>query len=265
VRSTRVVAIAAVVVLVALVAGAIALASGATVTPTVTPSHLEVGAGPPTTATGLLTYSDSNGITVDGTCAFDFADGTADLDASVTLSVITVRVGARLVDRVIYFSVPEFASLIGAQWASTSALHGPARLEDLAVALRHPDLDRLHPRTRVVTTGAGGTTTTTMGFGEVHVGFANALPFPLPSQGVLTVAITTGPSGQLYDVDLRLVAVGDTVRLGYEATGYDVPVAITAPPPDQVRRLTPARAKAIFGTDTATLQHLLAGLHHLAG
>jgi hypothetical protein len=264
VRSTRVVGIAAIVILVALVAGAVVLVATAQSSPTVVPSHLDVGAGPPSTATALLTYSDSNGVKVRGDCAFDFPAGAADVQATATLSVVSVSVEARLVDRALYFYVPQFASLVGAPWISTTALHGPARLEDLATALRHPDLSRLHPVTKETVT-TDGRTTTTMHFGVVHVAFAHELPISVPGEGLLTVVVTTGAQGQLLDVGVTLAAPGDTVHLGFLVTGYDVPVSITAPPPDQVAELTATRASELFGADAATLQHLLSDLHHVVG
>ena len=264
-RSTRVIAVAAVVVFVALVASAVVLADAAPGAPRVVTSDLVVGAGPPTTATGILTYSDSNGITIRASCALDFVDGTANVSATASLSVVTVSAEARLVDRAIYLELPQFASLVGSPWVSTGALDGPARLEDLARTMRHPELSALHPTSRTVVHAPSGATTTTMGFGVVNVPFASELPISVPSPARLTVTVTTGTQGQLLRVAAGLRAPGDVVLVGFVVTGYDVPVSIAPPPPGDVVVLTPATARALFGTDAGTVDRLLRGLRRVAG
>ena len=264
-RATRVITVAAIAVLLALVTTAVTLAASGTGAPEVIPSNLVVGAGPPRTATGILTFTSSAGVSISGTCAFDFAAGSADVVATASLSIVTATVEARLADRTLYLNVEQFASLVGAPWVSTGALHGPARLDALAGALRHPDLARLHPRSHVLTSGPGAQTTQTMSFGTVHLPSTANLPISLPRVATLTVAVTTGAQGQVLAVAARLSNPGDDVRVTFQATGYNVPVSIVAPPASEVAPLTDARARAIFGTDTRGIERWLGELRRAVG
>jgi hypothetical protein len=266
VRASRVISVVAVALLIALVAGAITLVASAPGATAIVPSHLVVSDGPPTTATGIFTYTTSTGISVTADAAFDFATGAAEVTATASLSIVTSTVEARLVDRTLYLNVAQFASVVGAPWVSAGAMRGPVRLEALAEALRHPDLSRLHPmRARVVRSPVTDATTTTMSFGVVHLPSTAGLPITLPTVAKLSAAVTTGSQGQLLDATVHLANPGDDVRLDFEVTGYDVPVAIAAPAPSDVVPLTSTRAQAIFGTNADSIERVLRALRHVIG
>jgi hypothetical protein len=259
VRTTKVIGVAAVAVLVALVAGAVVLAATGNATTTVPASSVVVGAGPPTTATVELTYASSNGISITADGALDFANDAADVSATASLSIVTATVEARLSDRTLYLHVPQFASLVGAPWVSTGQLGGPSRLDELAAAMRHPDLARLHPKRRTVVRTSGGTVTT-MSFGAVHLPSTAGLPVTLPSVAVVTATVVTGTQGQLLSAAALLVSHGQTVKLTLRVTGYNAPVHVTAPPASDVVVLTGARERAIFGTNAPGIARALRGL-----
>jgi hypothetical protein len=263
VRATRVITVAAIALLVALVASAVTLAATAPGPAQIVPSRLVVGAGPPTTATGVVTITSSSGISITADGAFDFPAGTADVTATASLSIVTATSEVRLADRALYLNVAPFASLIGAPWVTTGSLHGAARLDALADALRHPDLARLHPKHRVVVHAPGGTTTTTMAFGRVHLPSTAGLPIALPRAAALTVVVTTGAQGQVLAVAVHLANPGDDVRLTARVTGYGVPVSVVAPPASEVAPLDGRRARAIFGTDAQGIERRLGQLRRL--
>jgi hypothetical protein len=262
VRATRVIAVATVAVFAALVASAVTLAATAPSTAGVVPSHLVVGAGPPATATGVATFSSSTGVSVDATCAFDFTTGAADVTATASLSIVTAMVEVRLADRALYLNVQQFASLIGAPWVTTGSLHGPARLDVLASALRHPDLARLHAKSRAVTS-RHGEKTTTLSFGRVHLPSTSGLPISLPRVAALTLAVTTGAQGQVLEIAVHLANPGDDVRLTFQVTGYNVEVSIAPPPSREVAPLDGVRARAIFGIDAQGIQQRLGELRRV--
>lgn len=259
-RAPRVIAIAAVVVLGALVASAVTLVANGNGAAQIVPSHLVVGPGPPTTATGVLTFTSSAGVSVSADCALDFATGSADVTATASLSIVTATVEARLVDATVYLNVEHFASLIGAPWVSTGSLHGPVRLDALATALRHPDLARLHPKARVVASAPGAGTRTTLSFGAVHLPSTANLPISLPSVAVVTAVVTTGAQGQVLAVAVHLANPSNDVRVTFQVTGYNVPVSIVPPAPSEVAPLTDARARAIFGIDASGIVRRLGEL-----
>lgn len=261
-RSSRVIAVAAVAVLAAMVVTAVALAASGPSTPTVTAASVAVGPGAPTTATGVLTYASSQGISVSADWSVDFATDAADVTATASLSIVTATLEARLADRTLYLYLPQFSSLIGAPWATTGALRGPAELDPLATVLRHPDLARLHPEHRVTVTTATGATTT-MTFRDVHLPSTAGLPITLPRVAQVTAVVRTGTEGQLLSLGVRLVGTDQTVRLGLLLTGYNVPVTVTAPPPGDVVTLTPSKERAIFGTNTASIAHELRSLRRV--
>jgi hypothetical protein len=262
VRSTRVIAVAAVVVLVALVASAVTLASTGSGKPKVTVADVAVGPGPPTTATGVLTYASSSGISISADCAFDFAEGAAEVTATASLSIVTATVEARVVDDTFYLQVPQFASLVGAPWVSTGELGGPTRLDALAAQLRHPDLARLHP-TRRVTTTSSGRTTTTMSFGLVHLPSTAGLPISLPRTATVTAIVVTGSQGQLLAAGARLVSASGTDTIAFSVTSYNGSVEIATPAPADVAVLTGAKERAIFGTNAPGIARALRGLRHV--
>ena len=198
-RTTRIIAVAAVVVLVALVASAVTLAATGSSPTEVAAASVAVGPGPPRTATGVLTYSSSSGITITADCAFDFEKGAADVTATASLSIVTATVEARLATDTFYLHVPQFASLVGAPWVSTGELGGPTRLDALATAMRRPDLSRLHAKRRVSVRRVGGATTT-LSFGLVHLPSTAGLPISLPGTAAVTAAVMTGDQGQLLAV-----------------------------------------------------------------
>jgi hypothetical protein len=260
VRAPKVIAIAAVAVLAALVASAITLAANGTGAVQVVPSHLVVGPGPPATATGVLTFTSSAGVTVTADCALDFAKGAADVTATASLSIVTATVEARLVDATVYLNVQQFASLIGAPWISTGSLHGPVRLDALATALRHPDLTTSHAIRRQVAPLPGHATRTTLSFGTVHLPSTAHLPIVLPRVANVTAAVITGSQGQVLSIEVHLANPVNDVRLTFQVTGYDVPVSIAPPPEGEVAPLTNARAQAIFGTDAGGIVRRLGEL-----
>ena len=259
-RSSRVIASTAVAVLVALVAGAVALAASGSGAVQVVPSRLVVGAGPPRTATGVLTYSSNAGISISATCELDFAAGTADVTATASLSIVTATLEARLAERTLFLNVAQFSSLVGANWLSSGALGGAVRLEGLAREMRHPDLARLHAKRRVVTHAADGSTTTAMSFGAVDLPTTSDLPVSLPGEANVTATVTTGASGQLLAATAHLANPSDDVRLSFTVTGYNVPVTVTAPARSGVAQLTSPRARSIFGTNAAGIERLVRGL-----
>lgn len=261
-RSTRIIAVAAVVVLAALVAGAVTLAATTTSPPRVTAASVVVGTGPPTTATGVLTYSSSSGISISADCAFDFAAGTADVTATASLSIVTATVEARLATDTLYLHVPQFASLVGAPWVSTGQPGGPTRLDELAATMRRPDLSRLHAA-RHVLVHSDGSATTTLSFGLVHLPSSAGLPISLPATAVVTATVVTGSQGQLLEAAAALVGHNETVKVHFLVTGYNVPVAISAPEPSDVVVLSPSKERAIFGTNAPAIGRDLRGLRRL--
>jgi hypothetical protein len=262
VRSTRIIAGAAVVVLVALVASAVTLASTDSGQPKVSVADVAVGAGPPTTATGVLTYSSTSGISISADWAFNFTESAAELTATASLSIVTATVEARVADDSFYLHVPQFASLVGAPWVSTGELGGPTRLDALATQLRHPDLARLHP-TRRVTTHTSAGTTTTMSFGLVHLPSTAGLPISLPRTATVTATVVTGTQGQLLAAGARLVSPSQTDVLAVSVTSYNAPVEIAGPASGDVVVLTAKKERAIFGTNAQGIAHALRGLRHV--
>jgi hypothetical protein len=262
VRSTRIIAVAAVVVLIALVASAVTLAATSSSPTQVAAASVAVGPGPPTTATGTLVYSSSSGVTISADFAFDFEKDAADVTATASLSIVTATVEARLAMDTFYLHVPQFASLVGAPWVSTGELGGPTRLDALATAMRRPDLSRLHAKRRVTVRSAGGATTT-LSFGLVHLPSTSGLPISLPSTARVTATVVTGDQGQLLSVAALLVGRSRTDKLGLRVTGYNVPVDVTAPAPSDVVVLSGSRERAIFGTNAPGIARALAGLRHL--
>jgi hypothetical protein len=262
VRTTRVIAVATIIIFVALVVTAVTLAATGPSSPGVVASRLVVGPGPPRTATGVAEFTSSSGVSVSANAAFDFRSGSADVVATASLSIVTATVEVRLADRALYLNVASFASLIGAPWVTTGSLHGPARLEVLARALRHPDLARLHPERRVVV-HAPGTTTTLLSFGRVHLPSTAGLPISLPRVAALTVAVTTGTQGQVLTIAVYLHGTGQDDRLTFEVTGYNVPVTVVAPPAHLVVPLDSAKARAIFGIDAQGIEQRLGELRRV--
>jgi hypothetical protein len=262
VRSTRIIAGAAVVVLVALVASAVTLASTDSVQPTASVAGVAVGPGPPTTATGVLTYSSSSGISISADWAIDFTEGAADVTATASLSIVTATIEARVAEDTLYLHIPQFASLVGAPWVSTGELDGPTRLDALAEQLRHPDLARLHPRHRV-TTQTGARTTTTMSFGVVHLPSTAGLPISLPRTATVTATVVTGTQGQLLAAGARLVGPSQTDTLAISVTSYNAAVEIAAPAPGDVALFTPREERAVFGTNAPGVDRALGALRHV--
>ena len=259
-RSTRVVAVAAVLALVALVAGAATLAATSSTSAVPSARHLQVGPGPITTATGLLTFSDSSGISVTGTCEFDFVHGTADLVASDSLSILTVTVEGRVVGRGLYLNAASMSSLLGAPWLRTTSPKVQGALRELAHLLRHPDLARFAAH-RIAITRAPGTTTATFRFDHVRLPSTLGLPIGLPRKGRLDVAVTIGAQGQVLVFDATLTSPdGGTNRLDLSIDDYDVPVTIATPPTGSVVALTRSRARILLGSNYPATAHLLGEL-----
>lgn len=259
-RSTRVVAVAASLLLAALIAGAVTLAATSSTASGPVVEHLGVGAGPPTTATGTLSFSDSSGISVKATCEFDFVHGKADIVASDSLSILTVTIEGRLVGERAYLEAASMSSLLGAPWLTTSVTSANGKLHDLALLLRHPRLARFAAR-RVASTHTATTATTTFQFDHVRLGSTAGLPITLPRKGRLDVAVTTGTQGQVLSFDATLTSLdGGVNRLDLSITDYNVPVAITAPSPGSVVALTPTRARALLGANYPATERLLVRL-----
>jgi hypothetical protein len=256
VRSTRVVAAAAALLLAGLIASAATLAATpSTASPTV--EQLRVGQGPPRTATGILTFSDSSGVSVTATCAFDFTHGTADVVASDSLSIVTVSIEARLINQGLYLNAASMSSLLGAPWLTTNLSSAAGKLHDLALVLRHPQLARF-ASFRVSTSHTKTATTTTFRFGHVRLPSTTGLPITLPRTGRLDVAVTTGSEGQVVVFAATLTSPdGGVNRLGLMITDYNVPVTIGAPSRGSVVALTPARAHELLGANYPATERLL--------
>lgn len=253
--STRVITAVALALLACLVAVAAALTSTST-TPPVPSSHLEVGAGPPSTVTGVLRYSDSSGIAITASVRADVANNAAQVVATATLSIVSASVTLRTVGEDAYLQVPGYASLLGAPWTEVRVPKDRGALGLFARELRHPQFFRLHPTSEATTTSPRGTTTT-LRYQRVTVPRLEGLPLSLPRHGHLTVTIRTGSAGQVLSIAARLWTRTDTVRVSFVVTGYDQPVALAAPPASQVRLLDRARAISIFGSNTPSLARTL--------
>lgn len=254
-RSTRVVAVAAIALLAALIAGATTLAATSSTQPVV--KHLGVGVGPPRTAVGTVSFADSSGVTVDAICEFDFAHGTANVVASDSLSIVTVTLGARLVGPDLYLEVASLTSLLGAPWLTTTLPAASGALGDLATLLRHPHLDRFAGH-RIATTHTATSSTTMLQFDKIALPSTRGLPITLPRSGRLDVAITTGTQGQVLSLHATLTSPdGGTNRLDFAIDDYNVGVTITAPAPGSVVALTQTRARELLGTNFPATIHLL--------
>jgi hypothetical protein len=257
VRSTRVVGAAATLLLIALVAGAATLAATSSTASGPVPKHLDVDAGPPRTATGTLTFSDSSGISVTATCELDFVHGAADLVASDSISILTVRIEGRLLGEDLYLGAASMSSLFGAPWLTTNLSSARGKLHDLALLLRHPHLERF-AAFRVAETRTTATTTTTLQFDHVRLPSTAGLPIMLPRTGRLDVAVTTGTQGQVLSFDATLTSPdGGANRLDLTIDDYDVPVDITTPPPGSVAALTASRARALLGANYPATYRLI--------
>jgi hypothetical protein len=255
-----VVGAAAILLLAALVAGAATLAATSSTASGPLVKHLHVGKGPPSTATGTVAFSDSSGASITAPCEFDFAHGTADLVASDSISILTVTIEGRLVGQDLYLGVASMSSLFGAPWLTTNLSSARGKLHDLALLLRHPPLSRL-AAFRTATSRTATTATTTLQFDHVRLPSTVGLPIRLPRSGRLDVAVTTGTQGQVLSVDATLTSPdGGVNRLDLTIDDYDVPVTIEVPAPGSVAELTPARAKALLGSNYAATYRLLVRL-----
>ncbi len=256
-RSTRVIAAAAILVLVALVASAATLAATSATTTGAVVKHLGVEAGPPRTATGTLTFSDSSGISVTATCEFDFTHGTADIVASDSISILTVTVEGRLIGQGLYLEAGAMSSLLGAPWLTTDLPAARGKLHELARLLRHPDLARF-AHFRVSSSHTATTMTSTFQFDHVRLPSTLGLPIELPRKGRLDVAVTTGTQGQVLSFDATLTSPdGGVNRLDLEITDYGVPVVIDTPQASSVIALTATRARELLGANYPATARLL--------
>jgi hypothetical protein len=260
VRSTRFIAVAAVFLLAALVAAAATLAATSSTGSGPLVEHLGVGAGPPRTATGQLSFSDSSGVSVTASCEFDFVHGTADVVASDSLSILSVTIEGRLVGQALYLEAASMSSLLGATWLTTNLPAARGKLHDLALVLRHPDLERFASR-RVSVTRTPTTATTTLQFDDVRLPSTAGLPITLPRRGRLDVAVTTGAQGQVLSFDATLTSRdGGVNRLDLAITDYGVPVVIDAPPKGSAALFTQTRARALLGANYPATERLLVEL-----
>jgi hypothetical protein len=256
VTTRRVITAVAVAMLAALVAAATSLATASSGTPrAIVASHLAVGAGPPSTATAVLHYADSSGISIAATLVLDVPDDAAQLAATATLSLVSASMTIRTVHDEAYVEIPAFASMLGGPWTAAHTDRGAGEAALVARFLRHPDLGRLHPTTRsTVRDGLG--TRTSLDFAEVTVPQLG-LPLDLPARGSLALEVVTGPQGQLLSAAITLSNATDRVHATLVVTGYDQPVTIVAPAASQVVALDTARADSILGTSAPSLLRTL--------
>ena len=257
-RSTRVIAVGAAVLLAALVAGATALVATSQSATVAARGPLTVGPGRLTSATGIFSFADTAGLTVTAPFGLNFVTHTAHITATASLSIVTVTAEARLVGGMLYVSDQSLATLTGAPWVTTSMPRGTVALDRIARTLRHPHLAALHANRATVST-TGTTTTTTLWFNRVTLPRTTGLPITLPRTAAVVVTVTTGSLGQVLSAVVRLKGSNDTVVLGLQMTGYNVSVAVRAPDPRQTVVLTPARATQIFGTNAPAVIRLLRG------
>lgn len=258
--STRVSTAVALAVLACLIAAATTLATTTAASqPPVVPSHLVVGAGPPSTATGVLQYTDSSGISITADVRLDVPARAAQLVATASVSIVTVSVTLRALGDEVYAQLPGFASLLGEPWTATRTPRVDREYAFLATELRHPQFARLHANVATAVRSATGTTTT-LRFASVSVPAISGLPLDLPRHGHLVVSIHTGASGQVLGITLHLWNRIDDVRASFEVTSYDQPVSITAPRASEVAVLTRSRTKDIFGIDTPGILRTLGEL-----
>lgn len=256
-RGTRLIAVTAALLLAALVAGAATLADSGPSAARIVPSHLQAGPGPLRTATGVLAYSDSTGLSMTATCAFDFVHGTADITANAQLSIATIDVEARLVGATLLLNTASLQSLTGSPWVSVPAQRASAGLERLERTLRHPDLAALRKANRATVSTTGRTSTTTMWFNHVTLPSTSGLPITLPSEGRLVLVVTTGSEGQLLVATAHLSNSSEDVHFSLHMTGYNQPVEVAVPSSADVVALTPSRARQIFGTNAPAVLHWL--------
>lgn len=253
--STRVITAATLAVLGCLIAVAVALSTGPSTTPVV-PSHLVVGAGPPSTMTGIVRYTDSSGISITATVRANLVADTAQVDVTAKVSVVSASVTLRGVGDDVFLQVPDYASLLGAPWTEVHAPHDANAFGILAAELRHPDLARLHPTTERTTPHRTGPTIT-LRFDRVTLPQLEGVPLRLPSYGHLVCIVREGTTGQVLAVTIHLWNPADSVRASFLVTGYDQPVMLAAPPRTQVKVLDRARATSIFGNNAPRLARTL--------
>jgi hypothetical protein len=260
VRGTRVIAITAITLLVVLIACVVGIVVSSSSPTAIEPTHLQVGAGPPSTATALLTFADDNGLSASARWTFDFAHDAADVNASATLSLVTISLEARLLQTILLFDTSSLGSLTGSTWVAVHAPRGPDGMAALANVLRHPDVAALKANAATVTM-SDHDTTTTLTFRHVRLPSTEGLPITLPDSGRLVLAITTGPKGQLLGASAQLHGRTDDVHAALVITGYNQPVSIPVPAASDVTPLTRARAQEIFGTNAPAVLRWLARLH----
>jgi hypothetical protein len=258
VTSTRVITAVALVALACLIAAAVALTTTPQPAPIVA-SHLEVGAGLPSTVTGILHYSDSSGIAITATVRVNVPERAAQLAATATISVVTASLTLRSIGDEAFLELPGYASLLGAPWTATSVPRDRGGVERLARVLRHPELTALHPTSSSTRRDVTGTTTT-LRFAQVSVPVIKGLPLDLPRHGHLTLTVRTGTAGQVLSVTVHLWDPTDDVRASFLVTSYDQRVSLAAPPPSQVTALNTTRATSIFGIDAPEIFRTLRAL-----
>ena len=264
VRSTRIIAVAAVVVLAALVAGAVTLAATTTSPPRVDRREPRRRDRPTDDRDGRahllveLGHLDQRRLRVRLRGA-----GPPTSTATASLSIVTATVEARLGHGHLYLHVPQFASLSARRGSSTGQPRGPTRLDELAATMRRPDLSRLHAA-RHVLVHSDGSATTTLRFGLVHLPSSAGLPISLPATAGSPRRVVTGAQGQLLEAAARPGGPQrDGQRCTSSVTGYNVPVAISAPEPSDVVVLSPSKERAIFGTNAPAIGRDLRGLRRL--
>ncbi len=259
VRSNRIIAIVTIAALIALLAAAVALDASASGGPQVDASHLDVGTGLPTSATAVVTLSDSTGVTASADVALDFASGRAEVNATAMLSIATVSLEARILGDRVELNVEQFESLVGAPWVSVRAPNARARQLAIARFFRHPDVALLRVLPGTVTRTVGATTTTTAHLRHVLLPSTSGLPITLPRIASMVVAVTTGSQGQLLALAVHLTGPIDQVQVhaALVVTSYDVPVSVVVPGPDEVVALTAHIARSVFGTSAGTVTRYL--------
>ena len=254
----RVIAACSLAVLAGLVVAAVVLSQTASAPSRIDPAHLVVGPGVPSTATATLTYSSTYGTTGTAQLTLDGRDDTAAATLTASNGVLQASLQGREVADVLYVDVSAFTSQLGRPWAALTLprLH---RGVDVALEeLRHPDLAglrRLGARTTTSTTGS----VTVLRLRRVHFPSLGTLPVGLPSRGNVTITVTTGTSGQVLDVAVKVVSLKGnySVHAAITITGYNQPVAVNAPPPTESAPLDSTRAQELFGADAAPIDHLL--------
>lgn len=205
---------------------------------------------PPKSAQLHVVISTGQRYNVSADVNVNFVTNAVEAQLQIPLFFSATNIDLRLVNNQLYAGSGNLSSIVGKSWVALP-LKEPS-LFGLALEMTKPDIGLISGFPSITVTGDALSKTYRYHRDNVTITAPTGFPVTLPTRAAIDFSITLGAQGELTATSFVVTSKTSTASITATVVSYNQPAHIVAPSAKDVKQLSPAILRQLFGSSSVT-------------